>query len=316
MTAKKAAVRKPAAKRKANPKPPKRVIDWAAIEAEWRVGQLSNKEIATRYGVPPGEIGRRRDRHKWVRDLTGLSDWKAHVEMLRMMKLEEERRAGDGPPAAPPRPFADPADPPEELAKRKAEYEVAVGEWKQAVEEHRERVEYGDPNEPDPDPEELPEVMSSAMIPQAPAGAPVEMVPGIQPPVPRIPDDEVVKFAAKRVAVAVSDHVRRINRLKRVTDHTLKQIEKFATARDEEEREAAAAFLFRAKGDSLQTVMRAAAEVSERIQRMERQTLNMDADKGPEAPTKLQIVVTRQFVEPRGRGPVIDADDVVDVTPR
>ncbi|MDM0010886.1 hypothetical protein QTH87_00410 [Variovorax sp. J22P168] len=46
-------------------------IDWDAIEREYRLGQKSNKQLATEHGVQPSSIGRRAERHGWIQDKAG-----------------------------------------------------------------------------------------------------------------------------------------------------------------------------------------------------------------------------------------------------
>lgn len=43
-------------------------IDWDAIEREYRLGQKSNKQLATEHGVQPSSIGRRAERYGWIQD--------------------------------------------------------------------------------------------------------------------------------------------------------------------------------------------------------------------------------------------------------
>lgn len=43
-------------------------IDWDAIEREFRLGQKSNKQLATDHGVQPSSIGRRAEKYGWVQD--------------------------------------------------------------------------------------------------------------------------------------------------------------------------------------------------------------------------------------------------------
>ena len=39
--------------------------DWDAVRAEWEAGQLSVKELARQFGVTPGAIHKRAERHAW-----------------------------------------------------------------------------------------------------------------------------------------------------------------------------------------------------------------------------------------------------------
>jgi hypothetical protein len=56
---------------KTKPKPKKRrIIDWPAIEREYRTGIYSNAELARTYGVDRTAISKRASRHGWKRDLS------------------------------------------------------------------------------------------------------------------------------------------------------------------------------------------------------------------------------------------------------
>ncbi len=56
---------------KAPPNEPKRVIDWERIEAEYRAGQLSLREIAATQHVSHVAILKRAKRDAWERNLSG-----------------------------------------------------------------------------------------------------------------------------------------------------------------------------------------------------------------------------------------------------
>lgn len=67
------AARKPATKAKSAASPgsktPRKTFDWDAIEKEYRAGQLSNREIAAKYGPTETAIRKRAKRDGWTRDL-------------------------------------------------------------------------------------------------------------------------------------------------------------------------------------------------------------------------------------------------------
>ena len=48
----------------------KKQIDWEAVERDFRVGQLSNRMIAEKYGVSETAIRKRAKTHGWSKDLT------------------------------------------------------------------------------------------------------------------------------------------------------------------------------------------------------------------------------------------------------
>jgi len=48
----------------------RKIIDWEAIEREFRAGQLSNIEIGKNYGVSEGAIRKRAKRDNWKKDLS------------------------------------------------------------------------------------------------------------------------------------------------------------------------------------------------------------------------------------------------------
>ncbi len=56
--------------------------DWEAIEREYRAGQLSVREIASRYGVNASTISRRAKRYGWERDLSERVRDRAHAKSM------------------------------------------------------------------------------------------------------------------------------------------------------------------------------------------------------------------------------------------
>lgn len=58
-------------------------IDWEAIERDYRLGQLTVREIARRNGIAASSITRRAARDGWVRDLTDEVRRRTRAELLR-----------------------------------------------------------------------------------------------------------------------------------------------------------------------------------------------------------------------------------------
>jgi predicted DNA-binding protein YlxM (UPF0122 family) len=56
-----------------------RVIDWIAIEAEYRAGVRTIQDIADQHGVSKGAIGNRAKRGEWTRDLKGKIQAQAEI---------------------------------------------------------------------------------------------------------------------------------------------------------------------------------------------------------------------------------------------
>lgn len=65
---------------------PRNDVDWQAIERDYRLGQLTVREIARRYGVAPSSITRRAEKETWPRDLTDVIRAKTRAELLRNTK--------------------------------------------------------------------------------------------------------------------------------------------------------------------------------------------------------------------------------------
>lgn len=76
-------------------------IDWAAIEAAFRAGKLSNRQIAERFEVSESAIRSRANKAKWVRTAHESAHQRAHVpvqeilppidQMARPMRPAERR---------------------------------------------------------------------------------------------------------------------------------------------------------------------------------------------------------------------------------
>ncbi len=61
---------------------PRHKIDWESIRKEYRVGQLSIREIARQYGVSEGAIRKKAKKYGWQRDLTAKVNSKV-AELVR-----------------------------------------------------------------------------------------------------------------------------------------------------------------------------------------------------------------------------------------
>jgi hypothetical protein len=94
-----------------------------------------------------------------------------------------------------------------------------------------------------------------------------------------IDEHEAVAHAADRGARAVEGHLARAQRLTRLVDRTLSEIEAWYGA-DPVQMEAARVYLFPTKGDSLTGHLRASGDLIERVTRLERTALNLDVEQG------------------------------------
>jgi hypothetical protein len=88
-------------------------------------------------------------------------------------------------------------------------------------------------------------------------------------------ENEIVEAAAERGATAVKGHLARANGLKAHADR-ISALLSDVMSDDEEKRTKAAGIICLAKGDGLGSTLRALADVVERVQRLERQALNID----------------------------------------
>lgn len=61
-------------------------INWAAIEADYRVGQLTVRMLASKHGVAPSSITRRAKRNAWRK-----GDLKVFVRQLTRAMLNADR---------------------------------------------------------------------------------------------------------------------------------------------------------------------------------------------------------------------------------
>lgn len=57
--------------------------DWPAIEAEYRVGQLSNRMIAEKHGVSEGMIRKKAKAQGWLKDLTDKVRREVRTQLVR-----------------------------------------------------------------------------------------------------------------------------------------------------------------------------------------------------------------------------------------
>ena len=61
----------------------KPATDWPAIEAEYRVGQLSNRMIAEKHGVSEGMIRKKAKAQGWLKDLTDKVRREVRTQLVR-----------------------------------------------------------------------------------------------------------------------------------------------------------------------------------------------------------------------------------------
>ena len=69
----------------------KRVIDWDAIEKEYRAGIRSLRDIADEFGVAESAIRKKAGKEEWLRDLTAKIKIKA-IELVRKTEVRKEVR--------------------------------------------------------------------------------------------------------------------------------------------------------------------------------------------------------------------------------
>ena len=68
---------------------PRHKIDWESIRKEYRVGQLSIREIARQSGVSEGAIRKKAKKYGWQRDLTAKVNSKV-AELVRTPNTQED----------------------------------------------------------------------------------------------------------------------------------------------------------------------------------------------------------------------------------
>jgi hypothetical protein len=61
--------------------------DWSSIEADWRAGQISGREIAHNHGIPEATLRRQAVSRGWLRDLAG--DVAAETKHLLMLDMAQ-----------------------------------------------------------------------------------------------------------------------------------------------------------------------------------------------------------------------------------
>jgi len=71
---------------------PAKIADWERIEADYRVGVRSLREIATEHGVTEGAIRKRAKRDNWTRDLTAKVRAKADALVRKELVRSEVRK--------------------------------------------------------------------------------------------------------------------------------------------------------------------------------------------------------------------------------
>ncbi|HVJ31651.1 MAG TPA: hypothetical protein VND94_00935 [Terriglobia bacterium] len=73
-------------------------VDWATIEAEYRAGKLSNRQIAKRFGVTEGAIRKRAKEKNWVRT-KGQAAYQPVAEVLAPVRPRASAAASSMKPA-------------------------------------------------------------------------------------------------------------------------------------------------------------------------------------------------------------------------
>lgn len=67
----------------------KKPVDWERVEAQYRIGTMSLREIAEKHGITEGAIRKRAKRDAWTRDLTAKVKAKAD-ELVRTESVRKE----------------------------------------------------------------------------------------------------------------------------------------------------------------------------------------------------------------------------------
>lgn len=71
----------------------KEQIDWEAIERDYRLGQLSVRELSRRHEVEPSTITRRAKKEAWVRDLTEEIKQRTRAGMAELAQQTAQQHA-------------------------------------------------------------------------------------------------------------------------------------------------------------------------------------------------------------------------------
>lgn len=71
----------------------KEKIDWEAIERDYRLGQLSVREIARRYEVEASTITRRAKKESWVRDFSDEVKARTRAGLIETAKQQAQQHA-------------------------------------------------------------------------------------------------------------------------------------------------------------------------------------------------------------------------------
>lgn len=133
-------------------------------------------------------------------------------------------------------------------------------------------------------------------------------------------ENQIVEEASERAARVVEGHLARAQRLTRLVDRALAEME--AHFGDDDERaQRAAALLFPTKGDSLTSHLRATGMLIERVARLERQALNLDVEQGIDHEQEVTTLAERLLkaqremeaatvVHPEQADAALDADEI------
>lgn len=71
----------------------KEQIDWEAIERDYRLGQLSIRELARRFGIEPSTITRKAAKDAWVRDLSQEVKARTRAGLVELAKEKAQQLA-------------------------------------------------------------------------------------------------------------------------------------------------------------------------------------------------------------------------------
>lgn len=68
-------------------------IDWEAVERDYRIGQMSVRELARRHEIEPSTITRRAKKEAWIRDLSEIVKSRTRAAMIETVAQHTQQHA-------------------------------------------------------------------------------------------------------------------------------------------------------------------------------------------------------------------------------